>query len=226
MDSTQFIPRLSEDQRAGDESEPILDALTYRTDPVARNRFLEELLHRYDRRIRAILGRNKHPLCELDDCRQAFLIAANTALQIARDVDDGRGQNSVEGWCAWRGLNAVRDSVRNNNVGRSNRKNARQSGDRRTSSMETHFGLLSNESTAGEVVARAQREAIMSKLTGKHKQVLVALLDGHPDLKCACGNRRHNASADIARSLGISERSYFKYIAVVRKVAVQVLEAA
>ncbi len=46
------------------------------------------------------------------DLQQAFLLGAFNAISRFRSEDDGRGKNDFAGFCAWTGMNAVLDRIR------------------------------------------------------------------------------------------------------------------
>src|SRR6185437_5994948 len=82
-------------------------------DLLARSNFLNCLAQKNRRKIRAAVRGVQRARFDLDDAVQVFLLAANAAIDTARTEDDGRGNNDPEAWCAWRGMLAVKDAVRN-----------------------------------------------------------------------------------------------------------------
>lgn len=104
------------------------DILAVRSNPVLRDDFLARLAQECMPQIAAIVKRALHKDNGYVDgeARQAFMLAASDALDTARLEDDGRGKNDPVKWATWRGLNAVRDWLRDVHCRRNGQPSPRQ----------------------------------------------------------------------------------------------------
>jgi len=218
-----------------------LSAATIRGNEFMRSEFLETILKKHEPRLRSIvqIGCKGQYRNLLDEARQAFLMAANAALETARDVDDGRGRNSLELWCVWRGLNSVRDFVRNEMTGRIGRKSMRQ----RVNANMVHlsslnYGHTHDESNTDTIEARIfvdpndyAEEAVtnmdftnfLGTLKPFDRQLAMLLAYGRCgelELHCVCNSaERHSYIQDLAVTLKSTEGRIFKSLHRLRSLA-------
>lgn len=198
-----------------------LDFDAMRLDRQARNAFLADLAYRNRRKINAVVRDVRRAIFDLDDAMQAFLIGANRALDTARTEDDGRGHNDPQAYCAWQGMLAVREAMRNVR-GRQTRPCIKQRAERQT----IYTGGLSevvddNEACslfyadpndyADTAQVNIDFAAFLSKLRGIDREAALLLVYGSTatrELVCTCVGQ-HSYIDDLAHALGCKASRVF-----------------
>lgn len=92
------------------------DVQAMRSNPLERDDFLAALARDNTRNV-GFVCRNTIGIRATEDlirneAMQAFLQGANRAIDSFHLEDDGRGNNSLVGWCRFKGLNTLRDFLR------------------------------------------------------------------------------------------------------------------
>ncbi len=191
------------------------------------------------RKISAVVRDIRCAIFDLDDAMQAFLIGANRALDAARTQDDGRGHNDPEAYCAWRGMLAVRESMRNVR-GRQGRPCIKQHAEARV----IHTGALANtfegneagslfyadpNDYAGEACVNIGLPAFLSGLRGFDRDLASLLVYGETKtimLTCTCTGAVHSYIHDLACALNCSEHRIFRGIRRLRDAGKREFELA
>lgn len=216
-----------------------LDRIRY--NPQEREAFLARLAQRHDAAIVRTVTRAGGPeyLNLIDEARQAFLIRANTALDSAREQDDGRGRNDPAAWCAWCGMLAVKEIVRKKRgrydrasikqraenqmlyAGdvRPNSRRARRSGgnyhDQNTISAEESIYFADPNDYAEEASANVYCAAFLDGLRGFDRDLAMLMVYGETEtlaLTCTCTGAVHSYIHDLACALNCNESRIFKGI--------------
>lgn len=168
------------------------------------------------------------------EATQAFLMAANRAIDSAKIEDDGRGKNDPVAWCAWKGLNGVRDYIRSE-FGTATRMSARHEIVRNTINETELYAKLEPEYRTRQVAALFRdpsdyEEQIVSHLMVREfletlvpvdRSIVELIVYGHDELhqiRCAgsYGDAKRCTAADIARTIGRCESFVYKRIATIR----------
>lgn len=195
---------------------------TLRAGGDSRNDFLGSLLTANARAISLLAYRSAGRMTAnvIDDAQQDFLVAAWSALDSFRTTDDGRGLNDLRGWCAWRGLQAVKSGIRE----RFHDHVAPLSLDDENFSYEAR-----SESEDNVIVSEIIVDETLRRLPSKTEAVARVILDGEYQgkfLRCTCGERlRHSNVNDIAALLETTPNVVAKALATIRR-AVADLEMA
>lgn len=170
------------------------ELLAIRSNPVLRDDFLKRLAAACRPQIAAIImrGLGKDNGIIDGEARQIFMLTASEAIDSARTEDDGRGQNDPVKWATWRGLNAVRQLLRDIHCRRPGQPSPRQVFEQNlvyqsdleaTYTAAGNYGLNSNNDTAFDyALARggqyrretAEEEAIVNSLIDELMGVLTA----------------------------------------------------
>ena len=188
-----------------------------RTDPDLRSKYIKQLFaqnkHNITAMVRKSMGQFDRNILT-GEAQQAFMIAANRALDIALETDDGRGKNDPAKWCSWRGLRAVQECMRSV-VGRQGRPCYKQ---RKEARLVYADSFRSNpvyehadrtdyaESTTSAIIVRQ----FIDSLTPQERDVLMLYVFGHNEktkLHCNCtfGAAKHSIRRDVAEATGYSE---------------------
>lgn len=213
-----------------------------RHNPQEREAFLCALLKGHDAAILSVIRGSGRPeyLNLLDEARQAFLMTANRALDTARDQDDGRGGNDPEKWCAWRGMMAVKEVMRQH-YGRAGRASIKQNHGIRMVYTGSFSEMVTGENEgasiyyadpndyADEAVANVTFTNFLAKLRGIDREVALLLVYGETETRsliCTCPGSSHSYIADIAREFKCNETRVFKILRRLRDAAAKEFSAA
>jgi DNA-binding CsgD family transcriptional regulator len=189
-----------------------------------------------------------------EEGRQAFMLAASDALDTARLEDDGRGKNDPVKWMQWRGLNAVRQLLRDINCRRAGAPSPRQvfekslvyqsdleSGGTTYGTSEpisydqalAQQGHYRAESTEDEAIVDILLDELMGDLTAQERSVAELLINGRHstgeiELKCVCppGSGHHCVTNDIAHATGINEQTVRRIVKRIQAKTARVFEVA
>lgn len=216
----------------------LMDIERIRHNAQERNAFLMTIATKNRRKIGAVVRDVRRASFDLDDAMQAFLIGANRALDTARTEDDGRGHNDPKAYCAWRGMLAVREAMRNVR-GRSARPSIKQRAEARV----IHTGALAdtfeeNEGASlfyadpNDYADTAQVNVdfanFLGKLHGIDKEAALLLVYGSTDkreLVCTCVGQ-HSYIDDLARALDCKATRVFKILRRLRDAGTREFELA
>lgn len=170
---------------------------------------------------------------------QAFLLAANRAINSARLTDDGRGENDPVKWCKWKGFNGVHDYLRLE-FGTTSRMRSRHIMER-SIFLESDFKKekINNRNCPGQedfviqwifrdpvdyeekIISHFSVQEHLEKFENDDRAILELLVYGHTDsknIKCAgkYGSRFRNNALDIAMTIHRSESYVLKRLSQIR----------
>ena len=193
-----------------------------KTNSDKRSDYIRDLLNK-NRAIVLHLVRNRFGSAahqHKDDAFQSYLMKANAAVLSFRSMDDGRGRNSLDGWCEFRAMNAVREYARtvNGRLDQPNKKlqfsravvalTTSETGKRTRREMRAEFTHSDSRvcpDTAEYVVADMEVSGFIASLPPIEQRICSVLAYGAENLTCHCGTGRHSFGRDIAIALDMTE---------------------